>query len=211
MDKRIGIKEAAEILGVSTSTLRRWEKEGRITSYRTQSGGRGAGHRRYDKDKVLELAGRLRPRTDRVTVGYARVSSSDQREDMVRQREMLLAYCAAHGWSCEIVEDLGSGLNYNRRGFTGLIRRIINNEIERVVIVHRDRLVRFGHELMEQIFEQKEVSLEIIDKTEVDLTREEEFVQDVIAIITVFSAKLYGARSRKHKQIAAILQDNDQS
>ena len=137
---------------------------------------------------------------------YARVSSYDQKEDLIRQVQVLESFCAANGWTYQIIEDLGSGLNYNKRGLRGLIRSICLGEIERLVLTHKDRLLRFGAELVFSLCEQFGVEVVIINKTDT-ATFEDDLVQDVLEIITVFSARLYGARSRKNKKLLEALKE----
>ncbi len=186
----IGINEAAKLLGITPKTLRIWEKEGKVISYRTEGG-----HRRYN---VSELIG---SRGDKLlTVAYARVSSSDQKEDLKRQEIVLESYCANKGFEFELISDLGSGMNYKKRGLVRLIKLICSNQIDRLVITHKDRLLRFGSELVFMLCEIFAVEVCIINRSE-DSTFEEDLANDVLEIITVFSARLYGSRSHKNKQI----------
>ncbi|QUH26687.1 IS607 family transposase [Serpentinicella alkaliphila] len=188
------IKEASEFLGVSAETLRRWEKAGKITSHRTEGS-----HRRYDKNDLIRLKS-FDSKSKKLTIGYCRVSSSDQKDDLKRQIDNVSNYCIAKGYSFRIIDDLGSGLNYNKKGLKQLIELISANEIERIVINYKDRLLRFGYELIEQLCLIHGVEIEIINHTE-DKTYEQELVEDVLSVITVFSAKLYGSRSYKIKKI----------
>ncbi len=137
---------------------------------------------------------------------YARVSSHDQKEDLVRQVALLESYCAANGWTYEILQDLGSGLNYHKKGLRLLIRRICSGEIGRLVITHKDRLLRFGSELVFSLCEQFGTEVVIINASE-EASFEEELVSDVLEIITVFSARLYGSRSHKNKQVLDALRE----
>ncbi|MEA3315466.1 MAG: IS607 family transposase, partial [Campylobacterota bacterium] len=131
---------------------------------------------------------------------YARVSSSDQKKDLERQKQLLELYCATNGWDFELLSDLGSGINYNKKGLKKLINSIIDDEVGRIVITHKDRLLRFGAELIFSICEAKEVEVVIINKGE-DTTFEEDLAKDVLEIITLFSSRLYGARSHQNKKI----------
>ena len=136
----------------------------------------------------------------KLTIGYCRVSSSDQREDLTRQVKTVSDYCAAKGYQFRIIQDLGSGLNYNKKGLKELIELICHKEIERVVINYRDRLIRFGYEIIEQLCLLNDIEIEVINYSE-DKDYEEELVEDVLSVITVFSARLYGSRSHKAKNI----------
>jgi len=205
--RELSIKAAAQELGVREETLRRWEQAGKITSERTMGG-----HRRYDLG-TLRLVEEKRERTSleqtpsaRVTIGYARVSSPDQVPDLQRQIGVLEIYCATKGWSCEIVQDRGSGLNYRKRGLRQLITRICSGAVARLVLTHQDRLMRFGAELVFALCEHFGTEVIIINAVE-ERSFEEDLVQDVLEIITVFSARLYGSRSHKNKQVMQQLQE----
>ncbi len=130
----LSIKEASDFLGVSISTLRRWEEEKRLIPEKT-----AGGHRRYDRDKLIRF--KNKESGNRITIAYARVSSSDQKEDLERQKDSLSNYCVARGYQFRLISDLGSGLNYTKKGLSELIELICNNEIERIVINYKDRLI----------------------------------------------------------------------
>lgn len=200
MDKFYSIGEAANYLGVSVSTLRRWEKEGKITSERTKGG-----QRRYPIS-VLEPNLKKSESQTKLTVAYARVSSHDQKSDLERQKQLLEMYCASKGWTFELLADLGSGMNYNKKGLKKLIQKILTGEIGRLVITHKDRLLRFGAELIFSICEMKNVEVVIVNQGN-EPSFEEELAKDVLEIITVFSARLYGSRSKKNKKLIENLKD----
>ena len=126
--------------------------------------------------------------------------SHDQRLDLDRQKQLLEMYCAPRGWNFEIVSDLSSGMNYNKKSLKRLINSILIGEIGRLVITHTDRLLRFGAELIFSICEMKNVEVVIVHQGNKP-TFEEELAKDVLEIITLFSARLYGARSNKNKKI----------
>lgn len=191
----LNITEASEFLGVAKSTLRRWEDEGDIQSHRTTGN-----HRRYDKKDLIKLKSFKQSSGERITIGYCRVSSIDQKDDLARQINTVSNYCSARGYQFRIVSDLGSGLNYKKKGLKELIELICSNEVDRVVINYKDRLVRFGYEMIEQLCQIHSVQIEVINHTE-DKSYEEELVEDVLSVITVFSSKLYGSRSRKAKKV----------
>jgi putative resolvase len=202
---KISIRKAAESLGVSVDTLRRWEKEGKIKSERTQGG-----HRRYDLSS-LSFVGAvpkklISSQLQRPTLVYARVSSRDQKEDLSRQIQRLETYCAAQGWTYEVLSDLGSGLNYQKKGIKQLIQKICTGSIGRLVLTHKDRLLRFGSELIFSLCEQYGIEVILLNSSE-ERSFEEELAQDVLEIIAVFSARLYGARSHKNKKILETLKE----
>lgn len=189
------ISKAAIELGVSVSTLRRWESEGKLVPQRTKGN-----QRRYSAEQIMGLARKVTPKPDRITLAYARVSSSDQKKDLERQKNVLEMYCAAQGWNFELISDLGSGMNYRKKGLQSLLEKLLNGKIERLVITHKDRLLRFGAELIFSVCEMKGVEVVIINKGE-EASFEEDLANDVLEIITVFSARLYGSRSKKNQKL----------
>lgn len=192
----ISIQEAADLLGVTPKTLRLWEKEGKIKSIRTEGG-----HRRY---LVADLLGTKKENA--LTLAYARVSSHDQKEDLKRQEMVLETYCASHGYNFELISDLGSGLNYKKKGLIKVIKLLCSHQVDRLVITHKDRLLRFGAELIFSLCEIFACEVVIINRSE-DSTFEEDLAHDVLEIITVFSARLYGSRSHKNKKIVEQLKE----
>jgi putative resolvase len=190
--------EATKLKGVSVSMLRRWESEGELIPERTTNG-----HRRYNISQLLGIKENLS-----YTVGYCRVSSHDQKKDLEHQKEVVELFCAQNGWQVEILDDLGSGLNYNKKGLKRLIRLIVDSKVERLVLTHKDRLLRFGSELVLSLCEHFGTEVVIINRMG-DSKFEENLAQDVLEIITVFSARLYGSRSHKNRKIVEELKDVD--
>ena len=195
MERLVSIGEAAKALGVSVTTLRRWEVSGKLVPEHT-----AGGHRRYDLAKLRPEMFRTDVEANRRTVAYARVSSHDQKDDLERQKQVLEIYCARQGWTFEVIADLGSGMNYHKKGLKRLLDAIIDGQVGRLVITHKDRLLRFGAELVFAICEAKNVEVVILNQGE-DTTFEEDLAKDVLEIITVFSARLYGSRSRKNQKL----------
>lgn len=197
---KVSISRAAKELGVSITTLRRWEEAGKIVPERTANG-----HRRYDMSQLTGMVPRLE-RSEKLTIGYARVSSHDQKEDLKRQIELLESFCSCHGWTYEIIKDLGSGMNCRKRGLRQLIKRICTGDVGRLVLTHKDRLLRFGADLVFSLCEHFGTEIVIINTSE-EVSFEDELVNDVLEIITVFSARLYGSRSRKNKKLIDSLRE----
>ena len=195
MERFVSIGEAASALGVSITTLRRWEASGKLAAEHT-----AGGHRRYDLAKLKPELFRTEAHAQRRTVAYARVSSHDQKDDLERQKQVLELYCARQGWTFEVIADLGSGMNYHKKGLKRLLDAILAGEIGRLVITHKDRLLRFGAELVFAICEAKNVEVVILNQGE-DTTFEEDLAKDMLEIITVFSARLYGSRSHKNQKL----------
>lgn len=199
MDKFVTIAKAAALLGVSTTTLRRWEASGKLTPTRT------VGNQRRYSLQALDPSFADSMESPRKTYAYARVSSHDQKEDLIRQAQVLELHCAAQGWTFEVITDLGSGINYHKKGLKKLLADIIAGRVERLVIAHKDRLLRFGAELIFAICECKDVEVVIVNKGQ-ETTFEEDLTKDVLEIITVFSARLYGSRSHKNKKLLDAVQ-----
>ena len=175
---KLSMKAPAQELGVAEETLRRWEQAGKIRSERT-----AGGHRRsdlawlkQDAQKAQELE--RTQESARVTGGSARVPSQDQLADLQRQVAVLEVYCATRGWEVEILQDRGSGLNYRKRGLRPLMERICSGEIERLVLTHQDRLLRFGAEFVFALCEQFGTEVVIINAA-LERSFEEDLVQDV--------------------------------
>jgi putative resolvase len=193
--KLVSIHEAAEFLGVTAQTLRRWERDGKLIPDERTPGGR----RRYDLIRLRPDHFHA-PGATRRTIAYARVSSHDQKDDLERQKQVLELYCARQGWTFEVIADLGSGMNYHKKGLKRLLDAVIDGEIGRLVITHKDRLLRFGAELVFALCEAKNVEVVILNQGE-ESTFEEDLAKDVLEIITVFSARLYGSRSHKNQKL----------
>ena len=199
----VSIGQAAEVIGVSISTLRRWENDGSLSAdFRTKGG-----HRRYDvqrlKNEILDL-----PKNDaqanlgRKTYVYARVSSHDQKLDLARQEKRLSQYCEAQGWEHEVISDLGSGINYNKKGLNKLIDLICKHKVSRLVLTHKDRLLRFGSPLLFKLCDFFGTEILVLEEKQTK-SFEQELVADVIEIMTVFTAKMHGKRSHRNKKECA--------
>jgi predicted site-specific integrase-resolvase len=172
-------------LGVHPQTLRRWEREGRAgltVPVRTPGN-----HRRYP----VQTAGK-------VTVGYARVSCHDQKDDLPRQIDRLIAQGKSEGREVVIVKDIGSGLNCNKPSLRKLLALLLSGKVRELILTYKDRLLRFGSELVFFICERLGIAVTILDSPK-EKSMEETFTQDVLAVLTVFSARLHGARSHRPK------------
>ncbi|CEJ46717.1 Transposase IS607 family [Umezakia ovalisporum] len=193
----ISIGDAAKELGVSVKTVRRWADAGKLRYERSPSG-----HRRFYLAEIKPITPRdFNNLEDRVTINYARVPNSDQKDDLARQVQLLEAFSSANGWQFETIFDLGSGLNYQKKGLQKLLKRIMEGDVGRLVLTHKDRLLRLGSEIVFAMCEEFETEVVIINKSTDEITFEQELVTDMMELITVFSARLYGSRSRKNKKL----------
>jgi putative resolvase len=196
MSRLVTIGEAAEALGVSVPTLRRWENQGRLTPDERTPGGQ----RRYDLARLRPELYRAANNTSRKTVAYARVASHDLTGDLERQKQLLDVYCGRQGWTYEIIADLGSGVNDHNKGLRRLLSDIIAGHVGRLVVTQKDRLLRLGGELVFAVCEAKEVEVVILNQG-AEATVDEDLAGDVREMIAIFSARLYGSRSRKHQKL----------
>ena len=185
--KLFRISEFAEAVGKSPQTIRRWEAQGKITPKRTESYQRL--FTQDDVDKVLGIQ-----KKDPKTVVYLRVSSHSQKDDLVSQRSSLEQWALASGTVVdEYITDIGSGLNFKRKNLAKLVNQAITeHQPINVIVAHKDRLARFGTELYEDIFTMTGGSVTIVNVESLSPT--EELVQDILAILHVFSSRLYGLR-----------------
>ena len=197
----LSINKVAKQLNKSAQTLRNWEKTGElIPAYKTKSG-----YRYYTEEQINKLLGI--EEKERVTIGYCRVSSRKKQDDLERQTENMKNYLCAKGYKFEIITDIGSGINYNKVGLNILLDKVIKGEVDKVVVLHKDRLLRFGFELVENLCKRYGTSIEVVDNT--PKTEEQELVEDLVQIITVFSCKLQGKRANKMKKVIAELRNED--
>ncbi|MGL4624964.1 MAG: IS607 family transposase [Culicoidibacterales bacterium] len=199
--KYYSIAQTSKLLGVTAQTLRNWDRSGKLKPHHTSE----SGYRYYSQEQLNRVLGIKDP--NRKVIGYCRVSSSKQKDDLERQIENMQAYLIAQGKPFEIIHDIGSGINYKNKGLQELLRLITQNEVDKVVVLYKDRLLRFGYELIEYIASLYNCDIEIIDNT--DKTEQQELVEDMIQIITVFSARLQGRRANKAKQMIKELVEDD--
>ena len=179
---------AASRLGVSTKTLERWLQAGKIEGIFTQGG-----QRRYNLDSIIPVRPG-NPADSRATLLYARVSSRSQKTDLEQQVNFLkFRYPDA-----EIITDIGSGLNFKRKGLQTLLDRVLTDSCKLIVVAHKDRLCRFGFDLISWLCARSKTEILVLDQK--NLSPEQEMVEDILAIIHVFSCRLYGLRKYK-KQI----------
>ena len=174
-------KQASNILGVGVDTLRRWDKEGKIKTVRT------AGQTRlYDISSIVK-----EEQKQQTTVLYCRVSSPKQKEDLKRQ----VLYMRERYPESEVIKDVGSGINFKRKGLNTLLERSLSGEQLTVVVAHKDRLARFGYDLLERLFQRNGGKVVVLN--EVSLSPEQELTADLLTILHVFSCRLCGIRKYK--------------
>ena len=194
----ISIGKLAVILGVSICTLRRWHNLGLLIPDFLTAGS----HRRYNLDMILTRF-KLNDEMPDKTLIYARVSSHDQKEQLATQALRMEQFCDKQGWAeRETITDLGSGLNFKKKGLIKLVGLILNRKISRLVLTTKDRLLRFGTELLFQLCEFFHIEVIILDVV-LERPKMETLTEDLVEIITVFASLVYGSRSRKNLRAVA--------
>ena len=204
--KYYSIGEFSKLTGLSTQTLRRWDENGKLKSHHKTS---VSGKRFYSEIQLNEVLGDKHQGIERINVGYIRVSTNHQKDDLDRQRNLMEIYLASKGEKFKIIEDIGSGINYDKTGLNELLTYIVNKKVETVFVLYKDRLVRFGFELIENLSALFGTNIEIIN--EENKIEEEELVEDLIQIVTVFSARLNGKRASKSRKLLKELKNDKNS
>ena len=188
-EKYLRPEEVSKLLKVTVRTLYNWDRDGKITCIKTNGG-----HRRFLESEILARLGKTPPERIRERICYCRVSSPGQKEDLERQVQYFQSLYPNH----RIISDIGSGINFKRKGLETILDLAIRGDIEEVVVTHKDRLCRFGFELIERIISSTNGKIVVLDKKET--SPERELTNDLITIITVFSSRLYGLRSHSLKK-----------
>ncbi|MEG4301247.1 MULTISPECIES: IS607 family transposase [unclassified Microcoleus] len=196
------VAEFGKLVGVSSSTLRRWESEGKLVPNRT------LGNQRLYTDSHLSIARNLKTgKTPNRVIVYCRVSCAGQKPELLRQTQAMEQFCLAQGVSItDSIQEIGGGLNFNRPKFLQIIQWAIQGEVKMLYVAHKDRLCRFGFELVEQILQWNGGTI-IVANAET-LSPQEELTQDLLSIIDGFSSRLYGLRKYQAK-VKNIVEDID--
>lgn len=201
-------KEFAELLGVSVKTLQRWDRENILNAYRSPTD-----RRYYTYKQYLEFKGIKENDDNRLIVIYARVSTKNQKDDLKNQVSFLRQFCNGKGMIVDkVIEDYGSGLNYNRKNWNNLLTDVMEQKIKTIIITHKDRFIRFGYDWFEKFCNKFNTSIIVVNNE--DLSPQQELVEDIISILHVFSCRLYGLRKYKKQiegdeEIAKELQNGD--
>lgn len=202
----IRLNEMAKRLNVSVKTLQRWDREGILVAKRTPTN-----RRYYTEDQYLEYIGSS-TKSKRKTIAYVRVSSANQKDDLRNQITFIRNYVNAKGEILDdVIEDVGSGLNYNRKHWNDLLlNQIPKGEIEKIYITYKDRFVRFGFDWFERFCNHYNCEIVVINNP--DTSPQKELVDDLISIIHVFSCRIYGLRKyKKDISLDESLQDGNLS
>jgi predicted site-specific integrase-resolvase len=196
------IGKFSKLIGKNIQTLRNWEKTGKLIPAYITSGK----HRMYSEEQLNLFI--LKPNIkEKINIGYARISSKKQTDDLNRQINLLEIYLINKNKSFKIITDIGSGINYNKQGLNELINMINKKEIDTIFLLYKDRLVRFGFELIKYFCDINDVKIEIINQ--IVKSDEDDLVDDILNIIHVFSCKINGRRSHLNKKIIMKLNEEN--
>ena len=199
----LSIGKFAKSLGVSIQTLRNWDKEGKLKpTYVTENGYRYYSEDLLNKFRNIKNVNKIKKKN----ILYARVSTKNQKDELNRQIDNLKQYAYSKGYSFEIITDIGSGINYKKEGLLKMINLVECGEVDRIIVLYKDRLIRFGYDLIEYICKLNDTKIEIVDNS--TISKEQELTEDLIQIITVFANRLYGARSKKTINLIKSIKEN---
>ena len=194
MGKLYTIRDACKILQLNPNTLRKWDREGKIKCIRLSDN-----FRRIPESEINRILG---VQNNRKSLIYARVSSHDQKADLDRQIQKLQTVSP----ESHVVSDIRSGMKFNRKGFIELLELVEKDKVSTIYVTHKDRMARFGFDLVEKVCNIHGTEIVETDGDEI-LSANEELTKDLISIITSFSARLYGLRSRKLKNILEAVKE----
>jgi putative resolvase len=181
----VTVRKACKIFGATSNTIRKWGDSGHLKCKRTP-----ANHRVYLVPKQNLTENQICPKNSFI---YARVSSKKQENDLERQ----ISFLSDKYPGFTIIKDIGSGLNYKRRGLIKLIDLSSKGQVDEIVVFSKDRLCRFGFELLEHVFNQNNTKLLVYEQT--DKSPEQEFTEDILAILQIFACRWNGKRKYRIK------------
>ena len=185
--------EMAKRLNVTVGTLQRWDREGKLKAFRTQTN-----RRYYTEEQINNFLNIETPENSKMNIAYSRVSSHQQKHELENQENFIKEFANGSGTIIdEYISDVASGLNYKRQGLLRLLELVMQRKVAKIFITYKDRLVRFGFELIEWICNQ--FNTEIVVLNDSQSSPKKEMVSDLISIIHVFSCRIYGLRKYKTK------------
>ena len=195
----ISIGKFAKKVGLTTASLRRMHESGECIPYHITKGGT----RYYSLDQLKDFS--TADRKKKLVIGYCRVSTSSQKDDLETQINNVKSYMYAKGYEFEIISDIGSGIDYKKKGLQELLNKITDQDVSKIIILHKDKLIGFGFELIEYLCKVNDVEIETIDNTE---QSKKEMSDNLVQIVTIFANCLYGQCSKKAKQLINGVKQN---
>lgn len=196
----ISIGKFAKKVGLTTASLRRMHQSGECVPYHITKGGT----RYYSLDQLKDFS--TADKKEKLVIGYCRVSTLSQKDDLEIQINNVKSYMYAKGYNFEIISDIGSSINYKKKGLQELLDKINDQKISKIIVLYKDRLIGFGFELIEYLCKINNIEIEIIDNTK--QSKEQELSDNLIQIVTVFANQLYGQCSKKTKQLINGVKQN---
>ena len=197
MTQWLSAYKTAKLLGTHPQTLRTWSSKGLIETIRTPGN-----HRLYNVESFSQQGKekeKIGKEKERKTILYARVSSSHQRSDLDRQIQDL----QKHYPSSTTISDIGSALNYRRKGLQRILRLVCQGFVSTIVVAHRDRLCRFGYELFETLFQHLGVEIVVLNQEHSQENGDgkyHEIMDDILSINSFFIARMQGQRAAEHRK-----------
>lgn len=195
----ISIGKFAKKVGLTTASLRRMHQSGECIPYHVTKGGT----RYYSLDQLKDFS--TADKKEKLVIGYCRVSNLSQKDDLEIQINNIKSYMYAKGYEFEIISDIGSGIDYKKKGLQELLNKINDQDVYKIIILHKDKLIGFGFELIEYLCKVNDVEIEIIDNTE---QSKKEMSENLVQIVTIFANCLYGQQSKKTKQLINGVKQN---
>jgi predicted site-specific integrase-resolvase len=195
----ISIGKFAKKVGLTTASLRRMHESGECIPYHITKGGT----RYYSLDQLKDFS--TADRKKKLVIGYCRVSNLSQKDDLEIQINNIKSYMYAKGYEFEVISDIGSGIDYKKKGLQELLNKINDQDVSKIIILHKDKLIGFGFELIEYLCKVNNVEIEIIDNTE---QSKKEMSDNLVQIVTIFANCLYGQQSKKTKQLIDGVKQN---
>jgi predicted site-specific integrase-resolvase len=203
MSRIYSIGQFAKRVGKSVSTLRRWDNSGEFIAKKHSSG-----HRYYDESDVRQLLG-IKNKERKVVV-YCRVSSPNQKNDLQSQVRAMEQFCLSSGTVVdEWIQEVGGGMNFKRKKFLKMMEDIQNGEISKLLIAHKDRLVRFGFDYFEHFATTNGCKIVVVNQE--SLSPQQEMIEDLMAIINTFSSRLHGLKKYKKDLKKAITDKSNEN
>lgn len=192
MDNYVPLREACKLLGLQPTTIRSWAKNNTIKTIKTPSG-----QFLYSRKAIDTIINGDNDVKEKQKIIYARVSSEKQKDDLERQIVYLRSKYPNH----HLIKDCGSGINWKRKGLLTILEQTMSGLVDEIVVAHKDRLCRFGYELVQWIIESNGAKLIVMDEEHDHQTGEQELAEDLLSIVHIYSCKQMGKRrySKSHE------------
>ena len=203
--KRYKVGEFAKLLNVTVKTLQNWDKQGSLKAYRTPTNQRF--YTEEQLNQILNLSNSNQIKKQGLKIGYCRVSTHNQKSSLQNQEDYLRNYTNAKGVILdEVFTDIGSGINYNRKNFNKILELVEAREVSEIYVTYKDRFVRFGFDWFNTFCEKHDAKIIVLNQP--STSPEQELAEDLLNIVTVFSARNHGLRTYK-KQLEQNLNETN--